>query len=190
MSSRPYGFKISPLLQEHMCRLGSKLVFSEASEELGLLLGLSVNAKQIERLCHLYGELLEQQRQEGPFSAGDGKNPVTYCMADGSMLLTREEKWKEIKLGRIFSEESHLDEISKGRGYISNSLYCAHFGNSEEFWDRFTNMIPVRAEPVFICDGAKWLWNNIDAYYPGSVQILDYYHCKVSIRGATSLPVQ
>jgi len=44
------GFKISPLLQEHMCRIGSKMPFDEASEELTLLLRIEVNSKQIERL--------------------------------------------------------------------------------------------------------------------------------------------
>lgn len=34
------GFKISPVLQNHMCRIGSKLPFDEASEELTLLLRL------------------------------------------------------------------------------------------------------------------------------------------------------
>lgn len=182
------GFKISPLLQEHMCRIGAKLPFEEASEELTLLLGIDVNAKQIERLCHRYGEQIDQvdwqlSHQDGVQlkipEAGTG--PV-YCMADGSMLLTREENWKEIKLGRIFTGGQHITGISKDRGMISQSSYCAHFGNSDDFWERFTKEIPSSSkELVFICDGAKWLWNNIDDCYPDSIQILDFYHCKEHI---------
>ena len=56
----PGGFHISPLLQEHMLRMGSKLVFEEACEELELLIGVDMSAKQIERVCHFYGDLLEQ----------------------------------------------------------------------------------------------------------------------------------
>jgi hypothetical protein len=31
---------------------------------------------------------------------------------------------------------------------------------------------------VWICDGAKWIWDWVKENYPESVQILDYYHCK------------
>lgn len=102
-------------------------------------------------------------------------------MADGSMLLTREEKWKEIKLGRIFSEKQYVPGVSKDRGVILKSVYCAHFGNSDDFWKCFAKEIPINEKLVFICDGAKWLWKNIDNSYPESIQILDFYHCKEHI---------
>jgi len=182
------GFKISPLLQDHMCRLGSKTPFEEASEELALLLGINVNGKQIERLCHCYGDQIGQIDWDMAYSDGVQLNiteskstsPV-YCMADGSMLLTREDSWKEIKLGRIFSESQHIIGISKNRGMITKSVYCAHFGNSDDFWERFNREIPSNRDLVFICDGAKWLWNNIDDFYPDSTQILDFFHCKEHI---------
>jgi hypothetical protein len=187
MSQTPMSFKISPILQESICRLGSKLTFREASEELTSLLRISVNAKQVERVCHCYGEQIDLIDWKQAYSSGVQLNlpfrvnsPV-YCMADGSMLLTREDKWKEIKLGRVFSESSHIDRISKNRGGITKSIYCAHFGRSSEFWERFVNEIPINRKLVFICDGAKWLWNNIEASYPESIQILDFYHCKEHI---------
>ena len=187
MSQTPMGFKISPVLQESICRVGSKLTFRESSEELTALLRIEINAKQVERICHCYGEQIDQIDWEQAYSSGVQLNlpfndcSPMYCMADGSMLLTREDKWKEIKLGRIFSESSHVNKISKNRGGITKSIYCAHFGGSSEFWERFVNEIPINRKLVFICDGAKWLWNNIEACYPESVQILDFYHCKEHI---------
>lgn len=187
LSILPMGFKISALLQDHMCRIGSKLPFDEASDELTSLLGIQSNGKQIERLCPKYGDQIDQVDWEKAHSQGvqlkisEHKSAPVYCMADGSMLLTREENWKEIKLGRIFSESQHITDISKGRGMITHSTYCAHFGNSNDFWERFTQEIPSRRKLVFICDGAKWLWNNIDDLYPESTQILDFYHCKEHI---------
>lgn len=181
------GFKISPLLQETMCRIGSRLPFEEACEELNLLLGLGANAKQIERVCHSYGEGLDQIDWELACSVRvESETPkkedtTTYCMADGSMLLTREDKWKEIKLGRIFTSDAHIEGVSKGRGMITDSVYCAHFGNSDNFWKLFSHQIPQSGKLVFIADGAKWLWNNIDERYPNSIQILDYFHCKEHI---------
>lgn len=32
------------------------------------------------------------------------------------------------------------------------------------------------AELVFVCDGAGWIWNLVDFYYPEAVQIVDWYH--------------
>ena len=101
LATTPGGFKISPFLQEHLCRVGTKLIFEEASEEVTQLMGVEVNAKQIECICHHYGELLEQvdwkqalnEATELPLPL---KNEQTYAMIDGSMILTREEDspWK------------------------------------------------------------------------------------------------
>ena len=31
-------------------------------------------------------------------------------------------------------------------------------------------------ELVFVCDGASWIWNLIEHYFPDAVQIVDWYH--------------
>lgn len=31
-------------------------------------------------------------------------------------------------------------------------------------------------ELVFVCDGAGWIWNLVEFYYPQAVQIVDWYH--------------
>jgi hypothetical protein len=167
--------------------MGSKLPFEEAADELSKLLRIEINAKQVERLCHCYGEELEKIDWREAYSDGvqlkisyPERLPV-YCMVDGSMLLTREDGWKEIKLGRAFSGASNIKGVSKDRGVITDSMYCAHFGTSSDFWERFSKEIPSRGERVFIADGAKWIWNYVDDRYPDSVQILDYYHCKEHI---------
>jgi hypothetical protein len=184
MSQAPMGFKISPFLQEHMCRSGSKLTFEEAADELSRLLRLDINAKQVERLCHCYGEKLDETDWREAYSDAVQlkmdypKDSPVYFMVDGSMVLTREEKWKEMKLGRVFPGSANVKEISKGRGVVTESVYCAHLGKADEFWERFSKEIPYNRKLVSIGDGAQWIWNYITTHYPGCVQILDYYHCK------------
>lgn len=166
-----------------MTRIGSKLVFEESCEEIELLLGIDMNAKQIERVCHHYGNLLEQIEWREAYSDSIQLklqfNPEEdiYVMLDGSMLLTREEKWKEIKLGRIFTSGSMV-QTSKDRGEITDTIYVSHFGKSDKFWEKFSKEIPTSGKLVFINDGAKCIWNYIDDHYPNSIQILDYFHCK------------
>ena len=117
LSVSPGGFRISAYLQEQMCRLGTKMTFEEASEELNKLLSIDVNAKQIERLCHHYGEQLEQINWREAYSDGVQLripfNKQLYILMDGSMLLTRdkEQAWKEVKLCRMFYNTDRIDSI-------------------------------------------------------------------------------
>jgi hypothetical protein len=47
-------------MQEQLCRAGKRLTFEEASKQVTELKGVAVYAKQIEGLCHHYGELSGQ----------------------------------------------------------------------------------------------------------------------------------
>jgi hypothetical protein len=178
------GFKISAYLQEQMCRAGTKMVFEEAAEELNELLGIETNAKQIERLCHHYGETLNQINWREVYSdsvqLGIPFNQHLYILMDGSMLLTRDkdQPWKEVKLCRMFYNTDRVESVSNERNMITQSRYVAHLGGHEAFLDKVLDAIPSGYSPVFIADGAKWIWNWIDDYYPDSTQILDFYHCK------------
>jgi hypothetical protein len=183
----PGGFKISAYLQEQMCRLGTKMTFEESEEELNELLCIESNAKQIERLCHHYGEALNQIDWREAYRDGIQLripfNRRGYVLMDGSMLLTRdkEQSWKEVKLCRMFYDTEHIESVSKNRNIIAESRYVAHLGGHHEFLDKVLDVIPSDSYPIFIADGAKWIWNWIEDYYPKSVQILDFYHCKENI---------
>jgi hypothetical protein len=66
------------------------------------LLGVDVSAKQIQKVSEHIGQLLEQEagQDDKPISTQleASQQVYTYVQLDGSMLLTREEKWKEVKL--------------------------------------------------------------------------------------------
>jgi len=180
----PGGFKISPSLQEQICRVGTKMTFEESAEELQALLGIETNAKQIERLCHHYGEKLEQINWRETYNDGvQLRIPFSkqlYILMDGSMLLTRdkEQSWREVKLCRMFFNTDRAENISQKRNMLTDSRYVAHLGNHEDFLDKVLEVIPAGYPPVFIADGAKWIWNWVETYYPETTQILDFYHCK------------
>ena len=168
-------------MQQQMCFLGQEKVFEGASECFLRLSGLSVDAKQIERVCHYYGQLLEDNQQKLISEGGKDKKVVhrdrCYTMLDGGVLLTREEKWKEMKLARLF-DSSQAINISKDRGYIANSTYIAHLGNHKKFLKKVEYHVDTMAKVVFIADGAKWIWKWVEAMYPEATQILDFYHAK------------
>jgi len=183
----PGGFKISAYLQEQMCRTGAKMTFEESEEELNELLGIETNAKQIERLCHYYGDHLGQIDWREVYSDGVQLripfNQQFYVLMDGCMLLTRDkaQAWKEVKLCRMFYNSERVESVSKNRNMLTASRYVAHLGGHEEFLDKVLDVIPPGTPPIFIADGAKWIWNWVEDYYPENIQILDFYHCKEHI---------
>ena len=99
----------------------------------------------------------------------------TYVQCDGSMLLTREEKWKEVKLGRIF-QIPICEAYAKNHPKIQHSEYVAYVGESSTFVKRLDRHIPAVQCPIFIADGAQWIWDWVENNYPNCLQILDFYH--------------
>ncbi len=152
---------------------------------------------QINRLCVYYGNELESEMEEmegevvkssQAFSAALKTNEVVYGMFDGCMLPTRPNKldgedaigsWKEMKLGRVFREQDHL-ELGEKPNIIRQSLYVSHFGKHDKFTDKLEPIIdvfePLEERLVFINDGATWIENWIQGNYPKATDILDFFH--------------
>ncbi len=177
MQHRSKGFKISPYMQDMMLYAGQDAVYETASRNLEKFLKVKVQPKQIERLVHAYGEevgeiLSEEADRLLPTEHDD---ELSYVMMDGSMVLTREEKWKEVKLGRVFRDSDRLSPYEK-RNWLRQSEYAAHLGDHEEFLEKLAPLIDPLSKVVFVNDGAKWIWKWVDQYYPEAVQILDYFH--------------
>jgi hypothetical protein len=173
---------MSSYLQEIVCYIGQDKVFEDGEATLRKLRGIEVSAKQIERVSHYYGEKLEEKLSEAieksePNVKIKDSEKIHYAMVDGSMLLTREDKWKEIKLGRIFKAEDTI-KISKDRKMITHSSYVSHLGGHKEFTDKMEYFLDSIKKIVFIGDGAKWIWSWASETYPEFIQLLDFFHAK------------
>lgn len=158
-------------------------------------LGIEVSRSQTERVTKHYADLIgqseeeqstlqESQEEKAKDLRGDlEQEGHVYAMLDGAMLATREgaagNDWKEVKVGRIFSQES-LYELDKHHNWIKDSIYSAHLGTYDEFLLKFEALTdlfaPLAERLVFIADGATWIWRWIEESYPQATQILDYYH--------------
>ena len=183
VSQMANNFRVTPYLQENICFIGQKETFEEGSETLQKLIGIEVSNKQIQRISEHYGQCLEegieeQEKGDNPHNIlkQSSSQPI-YAMNDGSMIFTREEKWKEIKLGRVFNAQDNL-AITDSRNWIKESKYCAYLGDHKTFLERFELLFYGYLNIVFIADGARWFWDWASIYYPDMIQILDYYHCK------------
>lgn len=174
---------ISSLAQETMCYMGQYLVFSEAEDVINNLTGAGVNAKQIERVCHKYGQWIEDADNAVIKNLvykeyeSDKADELHYVSVDGAMYLTREESWKESKLGRIYQPKD-IVQVSPKRTELTASTYVTHLGDYKEFITKMDYHLENLNSLVFIADGARWIWKWIEQHYPESIQIVDYYHCK------------
>jgi len=164
--------------------MGQEMVFEDASQAIEKLTLVEVQAKQIERVCHYYGQQIEDHIWAVPQGCDSvievplpEREQLHYVMADGGMILTREEKWKEMKVCRIFAARDQI-EVSKDRPCITQSLYISHLGGHRDFFNKVEQLTDQLSQKIFIADGAKWIWNWVRETYPGAVQILDFFHAK------------
>lgn len=170
------NFSQSAYLQELALYVGQELVFSDGEACLQKIGNISITGKQIERLCHHYGQKLEENSAY-PEPTKAQKASTHYVMMDGSMVLCRTDGWSEMKVARVFPANSVLESSPK-RKWIHQSQYVAHLGNCQDFTQKLDTLIEPYPHKVFVADGAKWIWGYVEAFYPDSTQILDYYHAK------------
>ena len=93
------------------------------------LLGVELSAKQFQRVSEYYGQKLEElevsyqgEKQEVPVVVPSKSNEPVYITMDGSMVFTREESWKEMKVGRIYSESARVS-VQEDWTEVMNSLF-------------------------------------------------------------------
>ena len=165
------SFGISSYAQEMICYVGQQMVFEDASELLNKLKVVDINGKQIERICHHYGGIIEEENQKmietqsNQTYTEDERGKLHYAMVDGAMYLTREDGWKEAKLGRIIKAEDDIN-ISHQRNMITNSTYVAHLGDHKGFFPKMEYYMDELKSLAIIADGARYIWKWADTFYP------------------------
>ena len=170
----------SPYLQDLCLFVGQSEVYDKGALLLDKLARISATGMQIHRIVEFHSEpistLLEEEQA---ISSSIQNGSIVYGMVDGSMILTRHQGWKEVKIGRVF-ENSSIYELSSSRNCLGHSEYIAHLGSHTAFEEKMSVLTDKYADLeddlIFINDGAKWIWKWISSAYPKATQILDYYH--------------
>lgn len=153
--------------------------YETSSEVLKEMLQIEVGDTQIYRVTNFYGKAVAATVNEVPVLSPVKADEVLYVEADGSMILTREEGWSEVKVGRIFKSSDCLHAEGKP-GWISHSQYTAHLGGHKDFTITMDNLLDkyghLGNRLVFVSDGATWIRNWVEDAFPEAISILDYYH--------------
>ena len=183
-----------------MGKVGAYQAFGLGHEDIEELAGVHVTAKEVERIAENLGKDAEiflrdnQGRKEERES--DKAIKVIYIEIDGTGVpmvrretegrqgkgVDGEAKTREAKLGSIFTQT----EVDKEGYPIRDELSTKYNGGietAEEFGKRMNQEAMIRgveraARVCVLGDGAAWIWNIAEEYFPGTTQIIDEYHAR------------
>ena len=127
-------------MQQLMAYCGQLDSYEKSSEVLKEMLQIEVSEAQIYRVTDYYGKAVEAIVNDQPVLSAVKDKEKLYVEVDGSMILTREEGWSEVKVGRMFKSTDCLHAEGK-QGWISNSQYTAYLGGHKEFTEKLDRLI-------------------------------------------------
>ena len=88
-------------MQEMMVYAGQLDSYGKSDEVIKQFLQVETNAAQVYRVTDTYGKELGKTVNDEKTLAPIKQQDMLIVEADGSMILTREEHWKEVKVGRM-----------------------------------------------------------------------------------------
>jgi hypothetical protein len=110
------------------------------------------------------------------------ENPnLLYVGVDGVMTpLNQKQGYKEAKVGVVFWSKDR-QKVNKKRVVIRQREYVATLKSREEFSNRVCQLYnqivgQTPTNTVVIGDGAHWIWSMAQKQFPGSIEILDFFH--------------
>lgn len=192
----------SPGVRRIMGRVGAYRPFGLGHEDIKEMVGIEVNAKEIERMSHRLGQQAEEFLQgQAEMLSADKVIPIKsvpkmYVCMDGTgvpvvktEVMDRqgkgengEAKTREAKLGCIFTQ-TMVDKDGHPVRDEDSTSYTGAIEMAEDFGKRMYAEAKCRgiegAETVCVIgDGAPWIWNIADEHFYGAIQIIDLYHAR------------
>ena len=124
--------------------------------------------------------IFEQKKEEIEKISNISSDEVIYVGVDGVMTpLNQKQGYKEAKVGVIFWKKDH--EKRNKRGIVRQREYIATLKTRDEFRGKIEKLYQQvigdkTNQTVVIGDGAHWIWDMAEKQFPGSIEILDFYH--------------
>jgi len=163
-----------------MVLAGVSDVYSRSNDLLSAFLGINISQSQVYRVTDCIGNQLFPDLIEDINHAPLEENQRVYASIDGSMIQM-DQGWQEVKLGRIFCEDSRIENGTKGEGEIryklEESFYSGHLGSCNDFIPKFeASLGSYKCDDknlVFVTDGAIWIQKYLTEKFSESTHILD-----------------
>lgn len=175
---------LTPTLQAHLSRLGSRLSFAEAASELWHLKGVRVAAATARRRTEADGALYAAlQEAEAARVLAEAPPPrhgpaVQQVSVDGAMVPLVDGSWREV---RSLAIGTVVPGRQPGTLRCEELSYFSRMVEAERFIALATGEIHRRGvetagRVALVVDGADWEQRFGDAHCPDAVRILDFPH--------------
>jgi hypothetical protein len=182
--SLPEEGEVSNAMERRILDFGVNDTFESAAERWSIHYPTTISSNLVRRVVDRVGRRCEAAESEltlqqacRPSSEEPARSLVVA--GDGSMLLTREESWKEAKVAVVARGEDIIEE--KNRRSVSDARYVAVLGGKEEFGASLKAALQAeRADEVtkvvWLGDGAPENWTMATELCPLAIQVLDIQH--------------
>jgi len=198
------GTTRSPGVRRMMARVGSKSTFKEGRDDLKVLAGLTVSAKDVERVAEAVGTDMEawsrRERQRWltyrPKGLVGKTIRVLYVEADGTGVpMVRGEltgrrgkqpdgsaRTREAKLGCVFAQTVR-DRKGRAVRDPDSTTFVGAIETAEEFGERLYAEAVRRGlyqaqQVVLLGDAAEWVKQLQVMRFPQATYIIDLYHAR------------
>lgn len=183
--------RFSESIVEAISYCSAQLPFEWASEMLERLTGISVSPKEAQILSEGIGaEMDEELKAQAQTAVTDGLDSTSnpnrlYITIDGGMVREL-DGWHETKVSAIYDAMPGPESDGVCADVANDITYVARKAPPDEFGAHVSAEAQQRGEAnaikiVVLGDGAVWIWNLANAYFPEAVQIIDWYHASEHI---------
>jgi hypothetical protein len=196
--------EISPGVRRMLAVVGHDPPFDHGREQIKQLAGLEVTTKAVERTAEAIGADIGARQQEEIDRAMQLHLPITigppicvlYIEIDGTGVPVVKAETegrrgkidgqpahtREAKLGCVFTQTS-VDEQGRPVRDEASTTYVGAIETAEQFgrriyWEAWQRGWSRAQKKVLVADGAEWIWNLRQQYFPGAIEIVDLYHAR------------
>ena len=178
----------TPQIQELMTRLGSKLPFQQAAEEVWLNQRTHVDEATLRGVTHRYGQIaetiarVEAERIEREAPEQTATPEKLLVSADGAFVHLTTGEWREIKT-MVIGEFASVWQERKGKVEVktTNLSYFSRSYRIREFEQYALAELHRRGVDnarlvATVNDGSDWIQSFTDYHFPQAIRILDFRH--------------
>lgn len=180
----------TPQVQEAVTRLGSRLPYGEAREEMERMWGVTMTTATVRQITmrngRLANDLIEREvarlEQETPRPTARPKQLLVS--ADGAMVQLTSGEWREVKT--VAFGEFQPEWQGKKRAVQTRTTHISYFSRvepAEAFtrsalyeWQRRGGENAQRV--VAANDGAIWIQSFLDYHCPQATRVIDFAHAQ------------
>lgn len=175
---------LTPTLQAHLSRLGSRLSFADAASEVGHLKGVWVAPATARRRTEADGAVYAalQDAEAVQVLAAAPPPPrgpaVQQVSVDGAMVPLADGSWREV---RTLAIGTVVPGRTPGTIRCEELSYFSRMCEAERFivlasGEVHRRGVETAGRVALVVDGAEWEQAFGDAHCPGAVRILDFPH--------------